>query len=338
MKETHSLQQDVSLPPGFRWRCAVPEDLHAVTELIQMVDLEDLGEADLSEEELQTEWDKAGFDLQQDAWVVESHADEHGRSSIIGYEELWNRKGHALLEGDGYVHPQYRGLGIGTALLQLQEVRARQHLLLASPELRVSVRNAMEINDKAGRQLHENNGFQPVRFFYRMQIELDQEPQPPSWPEGIQLSTYQPGQERLYFEALQESFRDHWGFTPWNYDSWLKRNINRSGFEPDLFLIAWSGGEIAGASLCRRRQEDGWVGQLGVRRPWRKQGLGMALLQQSFFEFYRRGIPRIALGVDASNETGATRLYERAGMQPIHQFVLMEKELRDGIHPQEEEE
>jgi GNAT superfamily N-acetyltransferase len=75
----------------------------------------------------------------------------------------------------------------------------------------------------------------------------------------------------------------------------------------------------------------GWVNVLGVRRPWRKRGLGLALLQHSFGEFYSRGKHRAGLGVDASSLTGATRLYEKAGMKPIRQFTVSQKVLRPGL-------
>ena len=74
----------------------------------------------------------------------------------------------------------------------------------------------------------------------------------------------------------------------------------------------------------------GWIGTIGVRRSWRKKGLGLALLKYSFGEFYKRGTTTIGLGVDASNPTGATRLYQRAGMCAASEFVTYEKELRPG--------
>lgn len=85
---------------------------------------------------------------------------------------------------------------------------------------------------------------------------------------------------------------------------------------------------MTGFSLNRYRMGIGWVRTLGVRRPWRKKGLGLALLQYSFGEFYKRGKSTIGLGVDASNPTGATRLYQRAGMYIASEFVTYEKELR----------
>jgi mycothiol synthase len=59
--------------------------------------------------------------------------------------------------------------------------------------------------------------------------------------------------------------------------------------------------------------------------------LGLALLQHSFGEFYKRGTPVISLGVDAANPTGATRLYQKAGMHVAAEYVSYEKELRPGL-------
>jgi ribosomal protein S18 acetylase RimI-like enzyme len=69
------------------------------------------------------------------------------------------------------------------------------------------------------------------------------------------------------------------------------------------------------------------VGAIGVRKQWRRRGLGLALLLHAFGEFYRRGQPRIGLGVDAQNPTGATRLYERAGMHVAYEAIAFEKAL-----------
>jgi ribosomal protein S18 acetylase RimI-like enzyme len=99
--------------------------------------------------------------------------------------------------------------------------------------------------------------------------------------------------------------------------------------------VAYAGKEIAGMALntlwAFDGSDEGYVMTLGVRRPWRKQGLGLALLQHSFGKHYRRGKRRVALHLDASNLTGALRLYERAGMEIHRQSDLLEKEIRPGI-------
>ena len=59
-------------------------------------------------------------------------------------------------------------------------------------------------------------------------------------------------------------------------------------------------------------------------------GKVFSLLQHFMSEFYRRGIRKVGLGVDSQNLTGATRLYERAGMHVALQHDTYEKELRAG--------
>jgi ribosomal protein S18 acetylase RimI-like enzyme len=101
--------------------------------------------------------------------------------------------------------------------------------------------------------------------------------------------------------------------------------------DPSLWFLAQKGDQMVGTVLCRAREDgSGWVGYLTVLRPWRKLGLGSALLQQAFAVFSQRDIRRIGLGVDGQSLTGAQRLYERAGMRVIMRIGRYEKELRQG--------
>ena len=69
----------------------------------------------------------------------------------------------------------------------------------------------------------------------------------------------------------------------------------------------------------------GWVGVLAVRRPWRRRGLGEALLRESFALFAERGKRAAGLGVDAENTTGAVALYERVGMHVVRRSDTWER-------------
>ncbi len=322
-----------TLPPGFTLRHATWDDLEAVTQLIYDV-CESDGDATVAAtvDDMRREWETPGFNLATDTWVV---ADPSGR--LAGYEEFVNRYAHASLNGDGYVHPNFRNLGVGTALIAALDARAQQEIPLAAPDLRVFIRNGLDTHDKSGREIHEAAGFKPIRYNWRMEITLQTAPEPVSWPKGVELRPFIPGQhDRLVYDAHQESFLDHWGHTPVPYEAWELRKLKVEDFDPSLWHIAWDGDQIAGISTCRFRGGIGWVGTLGVRRPWRKQGLGYALLMHSFAEFYRRGQNVIGLGVDSSNPTGATRLYERAGMHIASEFVIYEKEYRPGREPEDE--
>jgi mycothiol synthase len=77
-------------------------------------------------------------------------------------------------------------------------------------------------------------------------------------------------------------------------------------------------------------EQMGWVARLGVRRPWRRQGLGEALLRTSFARFQTVGYTRAGLMVDASSLTNAVALYERAGMHVQKRTLVYRKMLRGG--------
>lgn len=311
---------------GIVIRAPTINDATDVMELINICCMADMGQPLTTIAELQERWKVTGFDLQSDAWVAIS-----AEGKVVGYEEIYNRHGHFHLEGDGYVHPQFQNLGIGTALLRKLEARGQQQIQLAPPEMRARLRNGISTRDSAGRHLHENEGYQAIRYFYWMHIQMEAQPPRLPLPSGIRLSTYSTeiGPQRL-FDTLAEAFRDHWGQSPWNFDFWKQHTFDNNFFDPSLMFVAFDGNEIAGAAICRRRYEHGWISTLGVRRPWRRRGLGHALLLEAFNEFYRRGEEIVALSVDATSPTGATRLYEKAGMCAYQEFSLYEKELRPG--------
>jgi ribosomal protein S18 acetylase RimI-like enzyme len=138
--------------------------------------------------------------------------------------------------------------------------------------------------------------------------------------------------------ADEDAFKDHHGYVEESFEIGFprfKHGLTKTeNYDPSLWFIAWDGDEVAGISICRPYSPEdknmGWVEVLGVRRPWRKQGLGEALLQYSFGKFYARGKRKVGLGVDASSLTGALRLYEKVGMSVFSQFDKYAKEIRAG--------
>jgi len=133
------------------------------------------------------------------------------------------------------------------------------------------------------------------------------------------------------FDAVEEAFRDTWGRVPGEYDRWLDLTASERR-DPELWFLAEdeADGRIAGACLSRVTANEGYIGTVGVRRPWRGRGLGLALLRYAFGECYRRGSRKVQLSVDAESATGAPRLYFRAGMHVIRSYVMYRKLLRPG--------
>jgi len=330
---TQLATNDVTFDPSLRLRAVTWNDIKGIAQLILEVCIAD-GDPTITstEEDINRFWTMPDVDIETDIWVVETK-----EGKLVGYQEFYEKLAHAHLVGDGYVHPDFHGLGIGTTMLRTLEYRARQEMELAQPDLRVFIRNGVAGNDAAACQLHENEGYKAIRHSWHMEIELQEAPKIPSFPEGIELRPFLlEAHNQAVFEAHEQAFSDHWGHTPGTFESWKHHLIEPESFDPSLWFIAWDGDQIAGYSICRYRMGSGWVGTLGVRPPWRKRGLGEALLLHSFGEFYKRGTRIIGLGVDAQNPTGATRLYQKAGMHVASDSIVYEKELRAGREPDQE--
>ncbi|MDX1378085.1 MAG: GNAT family N-acetyltransferase, partial [Anaerolineales bacterium] len=246
------LQTDKTLlSPDLKLRPAQWADVDAVAQLILDVCTKD-GDPTIADtpEDIEREWKTPGFNLETDAFVVET---SDGR--IVGYEVFYENLAHANMDGDGYVHPDFMGRGIGTTLLRALEARARQEMQLADPDLRVFIRNAMAIGDTVGREMHENEGYKPIRFHWRMEITLDKAPSAPKLPTGIELRPFEMRHDRAVYEAHEEAFSEHWGHVHKSYDEWTHHNAGR---DRSHWLIAWDGDQIAAYSLNRIRMGIGW--------------------------------------------------------------------------------
>jgi ribosomal protein S18 acetylase RimI-like enzyme len=224
-------------------------------------------------------------------------------------------------------------------MLEWAESHAREASERSPEGARVTMQGDAVSSYAPANELLEGYGMTLMRHFWRMEIELDEPPPVSTLPEGIRIITFAEMPDGLaVYRVDVEAFADHFGHVPQEEESGYKRfrhfTIEDDEFDPTLWFLAMDGDEIAGISLCWHKDNEdpdmGWVSTLGVRRPWRRQGLALALLYHSFGEFYRRGKPRAGLGVDAASLTGATRLYEKAGMHVSRQFDAYEKVLRDG--------
>jgi mycothiol synthase len=220
-----------------------------------------------------------------------------------------------------------RGGGAAAALAEAAERWSRER---AQPG--ALARGYIPDRDREATAAFEDAGYRPARHTFVLQIELGDEPEQPRWPDGITVRTFdaEADEQRLY-ECHQEAFSDHHDFHREPLEAWRRFNIEQPRFDSSLWWLAEDGGELAGFSLGAWHNSGdptfGWIGNLGVRRPWRRRGLGLGLLRQSFADFAGRGADRVGLGVDAQNSTGAVELYEKAGMHVLKRHVVYEKEL-----------
>lgn len=277
--------------------------------------------------QLQTALEAPGIDPEQNVYVVE----RAGRIIAYADSEIAADTGSAWSECA--VHPDVTGQGIGTALIRQVEANILQRAgALCPPDMPVSITRGAPKENEAAHRLFEAEGYAHVRSAYRMRIELDQPVEVPPLPEGIRIRPFQMADARSVYEVQQEAFRDTWGFEAAPWEEWEYFVIKSSDADPSLWLTAHEGEEMVGICVCRPYREYdpdmAYVRMLGVRRPWRKHGVGMALLKSAFAQFQARGFKRAALGVDASSLTNAVALYQRAGMHIWKQSMTFRKMLR----------
>ncbi len=297
-----------------RLRPARREDAAAVAALISAVERADGDVRDMQAEDIEGFWRE--IDPTEGALVAE------GNDGILhGYVDVLPSP--AKIHIDGYVHPKARGRGLGVELL-----RAGEGLATAGREGEVVLHSTI-VGGSDGDLLLRQEGYSHVRSFFRMVIELDAEPEPAEWPEGITVRVYVPGSDdRVMHGTLDDAFSDHWGHEPRPLEEFVRVHAEDEQLVPEASFLAFEGEEAVGATLSKRRFEIGWIQSLGVRPPWRKRGLGLALLRQSFAALYEAGERTVGLGVDAESPTGATRLYERAGMEVEVRYDTYEKRIR----------
>ena len=262
-------------PDPFTARPATLGDAGDVAALINAFDRAYLEEPDeVDGTEIAGWW--IGKDLERDTLVIRDPAGKLAASGMLKEE------GEAVLDLDAVVHPEVVGRGLGSFLLDWAEGESRRR---ARPALRTAALTA----DPAAKPLIEGRGFEPVRHFYRMLIDLDEPPPEPVWHEGFTVSTFAPGEEAILHAVTEEAFADHWGHEPRDLEHWQQHVFGREWWDPSLVYLVREGDEVVAAEINAFRFGVGWIGTLGTRSPWRGRGLGRALLLTAFAELYRRG-------------------------------------------------
>jgi mycothiol synthase len=234
-------------------------------------------------------------------------------SRVVGYADLQQSDEHADLDA--------RALD-GAAALALVQAGVERAL----PDR--SVRGYAASTDEAVAAAYRSAGFAVIRHSFSMLIDLPELPAAAEWPNRIEVRPWREGDDPAFHAALQDTFSEHFGFEPRSYDEWLHAVDVQPETNRSLWFLAFDGDEVAGALVCSWHSSGdpayGWVNELGVRKAWRRRGLGLALLRHAFAELGRRGANRVGLGVDGENTTGAVRLYERAGMRVTRRYDTWE--------------
>jgi mycothiol synthase len=307
-----------------------PDDLPRIVDLINAADAVDQVERFASLDELRLKFSEPGFDPEHNAFVVESP-----NSQLSGYGRLHLRPGptETSFYTSGVVHPDWRRRGVGRLILKRLWQRATERLdeVEHGP---VYFQGNARLSEAGHIALYESFGMTVARYFIRMTYApLTDDLPEPQVPDGITLRGFDPERDsRPTWASLNEAFTDHWGYVPTPWEVW-EHWMNSDFFRPELHVIAAAGDEIVGACMnlidptriARLGRRDGYIDDLAVQRPYRRRGIGRALLLASLRILRDQGMESATLDADSENLTGATRLYEAVGFRVVQRSALYRK-------------
>lgn len=310
---------------GISWRAAGLDDLDVVVALYAAIARVDHPDWSETRDEVEQEFIGSWTDLEHDTLIGESDGVPVAFGQVMCPPDPESVVRSLLYGG---VHPDFRRRGIGRALLDWQEGRARQQL--AASELRLpgwilcysGERNA------GATVLFERAGFTVQRYFWQLERELDRPIPDLDLASPLRLVALGAERSEATRLAKNEAFRDHWGSQPISSEQWeglmalpeRRSDLSFLAVEGErvvgFVVVDMSGVDIAGdvGTSGDRAVEVVWV---GVVPDWRRRGVAQALLAASLRASQQVGIQRAALNVDSDSPTGATGLYAGMGFTRV---------------------
>ena len=305
-------------PAGYSVRPSTREDIDTIARLIQTIDRHDEGIVEPVRGHLEDDWANPLFHAEQDTLVVSTES-----GGLAAYANAWGIEPSASVEAWINIHPDHRGRGLGTWLVGWAEARSRRYL--SRPGTSTLLRPS--VSSEEGRAFLQRLGYRHARTFWHMSRRLDGSERAGWPPDGVTIRTYRDGDGPTLHRVLEAAFEGHFGSESMVYDAWEEATLRAPSSDLSLVFLAERGGQLIGALTTATDEEEPWVAELGVLEAHRGTGVGGALLRRAFAELAARGWTIVKLNVDGENRSGATRLYESAGMTRGRSWHFYEKRI-----------
>ncbi len=247
---------------------------------------------------------------------------------VVGYSTIrwWlEQDGTWLYLHRGYLLPQHRGQGIGSAMLGWAERRirrlAQQH---GTTQTAVFGANAMASEQDATTLLLDA-GYRRVFSLVELELgDLRQLPDSKPLPADIRGGAVDPSTYRTAWETVVDTYADTAFTERWTFERFL------ATADPTCWRAAWHGDHMAGVALCSIRRHDPTVGvvdELSVRTESRRLGLGRSLLLDGLRCLREHGAQTARLYTGTANPHRSYDLYERVGFRRRSEYVRYRKSI-----------
>jgi mycothiol synthase len=246
---------------------------------------------------------------------------------IIGYSlvDWWTETdGTWLYLSLGWLVPEWRRRGIGTAMLRWAEGRCRE-LAAAHPTKGKAFlgANASETEHDATALL-VNEGYLVAFTLLEMGLDDLSRLRDVALPPGFVTHPVQPSELRALFDSMNGCYGDHAFGEIVHYEDWAKQ-------QPDLstWHVAWDEqtGAIAGQVQVLIRDGRPEIEEVSVRAPYRRRGLARALIAHGLDALHDQGVTSVRLRTVYENPQQAWRVYESVGFRVVKRFPRYRKGL-----------
>lgn len=308
------------------------EDLDAIMRLVVACEAEDKSGSVPTREQMEHQMSFPGFDVER---LISVLPDAQGElRAMCGYVPIPGPQG-TNVQVVLAIHPDHRTGDLPDALLKHIEAQTVAWQQETGETARLST--SAPSQPAFYSDLYTRNGFQIVRWFLELERDLTQPIPEFTPPPGIAIRPMEDLHQDIpaFYKAFDEAFRDHFHPVQLTLEQ-TQHLVNSPGFRPDLTLLAF-GADNDPAGVCdaqirtnyneQNQKREGMINTLGVRRPYRKVGLGRALLTRGLQLLQKEGMTTAVLYVDAESPTGATRLYESVGFTERKRSMVFEKAL-----------
>ena len=322
-----------TLPPGWTTRRPTLDDIPAILALVHASDIAALGEPDFSADDVREALTGPHTDPAQDCWLAVAPDGE-----IVGWAYPENPSGGVRDFIEVYVHPE-RGRPAQRPLLELILARVAARAAAFGHDAAVARAGAIP-TEKPWIDALTSAGFTFVKRYARMCRDLtDLTPAAPATAApatgapvtgGVVIRPVRADDDaelRRFHAVIEEAFADTGEHPPIDYDAWRAQIAALPSVAYDEWLVAEADGDWAGVLQSADQaldRNEGWVKMLAVRRPYRRRGVGAALLRHAFGLYAGKGRTAAGLGVDLTNPTRPASLYAAVGMSPAYEADMFE--------------
>jgi mycothiol synthase len=242
------------------------------------------------------------------------------KGDIIGYIDVIPELGIGRVVLQYLVHPGYRRKGIAEKLVE-------QAVDWAGKSEAKKAHTNIPKDDKAGRRLFSKMGFQCIRQFLELSLDLSKIRLSKIAGSDYPCRSMMEGEEEKLTRLQNHSFMDTWGFNP-NTTEEVRYRIRLPKASPKDITFCFDGVEPIGycwvrLDTLRDQGLDGVRGRihmLGVVPDYRGNGVGKKVLLLGLNQLKNRGVPIVDLTVDGGNEA-ACALYRSVGFE-VHTSSL----------------